>query len=201
MFKEFFSGVTKFFTSDKVLILVVFLVLVIGLSMYSGSKKSKYDAMTNKNSSSSYDAYDYNSTNAWSPASVDGDDMLNGGDAVSEAYENMEEEFDYGNENFEEGFSSHNDSSSYGGDSSGLLPNDQNSQWASLNPVSGGNIAAPDLLQAGYNIGLDTIGQTLRNANYQLRSDPIIPKQNVGPWMQSTIEPDLGRVPLEIGFS
>jgi len=33
----------------------------------------------------------------------------------------------------------------------------------------------------------------------QLRSDPIIPKSNIGPWNQSTIEPDIGRVPLEIG--
>jgi hypothetical protein len=82
---------------------------------------------------------------------------------------------------------------------SDLLPNDANSQWASLNPsaVSAGGM--PDLLQAGYHIGLDTIGQTLKNANLQLRSDPIIPKQNVGPWNNSTYEPDLGRVPLEIG--
>jgi hypothetical protein len=57
----------------------------------------------------------------------------------------------------------------------------------------------PDLLQAGYHIGLDTIGQTLRNANYQYRSDPIIPKVDIGPWNQSTIEADYGRVPLEIG--
>jgi hypothetical protein len=80
-----------------------------------------------------------------------------------------------------------------------LLPQDMNSQWAALNPVAQGNIAAPDLLQAGYHIGLDTIGQTLRNANLQERSDPIIPKSAVGPWNQSTIEPDLGRVPLEVG--
>lgn len=79
-----------------------------------------------------------------------------------------------------------------------LLPKDQNSQWATLNPV-GGNVAIPDLLQAGYHIGLDTIGQTLKNANYQLRSDPIIEKQNTGPWLQSTIEPDYARIPLEIG--
>jgi carbon monoxide dehydrogenase subunit G len=70
---------------------------------------------------------------------------------------------------------------------------------AALNPVAQGNIAAPDLLQAGYHIGLDTIGQTLRNANLQERSDPIIPKAAVGPWNQSTIDPDLGRVPLEVG--
>jgi len=82
-----------------------------------------------------------------------------------------------------------------------LLPSDQNSQWAALNPVnmSQGNIIAGDMLQAGYHIGLDTIGQSLKNANLQLRSDPIIPKQNVGPWNQSTYEPDLARVPLEIG--
>jgi hypothetical protein len=80
-----------------------------------------------------------------------------------------------------------------------LLPQDQNSEWAALNPVNQGNAAMPDLLQAGYHIGLDTIGQTLRNPNYQLRSDPIIPKSDIGPWNQSTIEPDLGRVPLEVG--
>jgi hypothetical protein len=84
---------------------------------------------------------------------------------------------------------------------SDLLPKDQNSQWSALNPsaMNKGDILMPDLLQAGYHIGLDTIGQTLRNPNYQLRSDPIIPKSDVGPWNHSTIEPDLGRVPLELG--
>lgn len=84
---------------------------------------------------------------------------------------------------------------------SDLLPKDKNSQWAALNPSAAnqGDILMPDLLQAGYHIGLDTIGQTLRNPNYQLRSDPIIPKSDVGPWNHSTIEPDIGRVPLELG--
>jgi hypothetical protein len=83
-----------------------------------------------------------------------------------------------------------------------LLPTDDNSQWAELNPVNmnQGSILAGDMLQAGYHIGLDTIGQTLKNANLQLRSDPIIPKVDVGPWNQSTYEPDYGRVPLEIGY-
>jgi hypothetical protein len=80
-----------------------------------------------------------------------------------------------------------------------LLPVDKNSQWAALNPVNNGNPQIPDLLQAGNLIGLDTIGQTLKNANLQLRSDPIIPKKDIGPWNQSTYEPDLGRVPLELG--
>jgi preprotein translocase subunit SecG len=46
MFKEFIRGFANFFTKDKVIILVVFLVLVLGLSMYSGSKRNRYDAMT-----------------------------------------------------------------------------------------------------------------------------------------------------------
>ena len=83
-----------------------------------------------------------------------------------------------------------------------LLPTDANSQWAALNPVNmnQGSILNGDMLQAGYHIGLDTIGQTLKNANLQLRSDPIIPKQDVGPWNQSTYEPDYGRIPLEVGY-
>ena len=80
-----------------------------------------------------------------------------------------------------------------------LLPSDANSQWGGLNPINGVNIQTPDLLQAGYHIGLDTIGQTLKNANLQLRSDPLIEKRDVGPWNMSTYEPDYGRVPLEIG--
>jgi len=82
---------------------------------------------------------------------------------------------------------------------SDLLPSDVNSEWGSLNSLNQSNVSSPDLLQAGYHIGLDTIGQTLRNANLQLRSDPIIPKSDVGPWNQTTIEPDYARVPLEIG--
>ncbi len=83
-----------------------------------------------------------------------------------------------------------------------LLPADANSQWAALNPVNmnQGSILNGDMLQAGYHIGLDTIGQSMKNANLQLRSDPIIPKQEVGPWNQSTYEPDLGRIPLEVGY-
>lgn len=82
---------------------------------------------------------------------------------------------------------------------SDLLPVDSNSQWGELNMLGNGGMSMPDLLQAGYHIGLDTIGQSLRNANLQERSDPIIPVVDTGPWNKSTIEPDYGRVPLEIG--
>jgi len=82
---------------------------------------------------------------------------------------------------------------------SDLLPKDKNSQWAQLNPTGKGDLANINLLKAGYHIGIDTIGQTLRNANLQIRSEPPNPQVSVGPWNLSTIEPDFMRVPLEIG--
>jgi hypothetical protein len=80
-----------------------------------------------------------------------------------------------------------------------LLPRDTNSQWAQLNPAGKGELSNINLLKAGYHIGIDTIGQTLRNANLQIRSEPPNPQLNVGPWNASTIEPDFMRVPLELG--
>ncbi len=80
-----------------------------------------------------------------------------------------------------------------------LLPKDSNSQWAQLNPSGKGELANVNLLKAGYHIGIDTIGQSLRNANLQIRSEPPNPQLSVGPWNQSTIEPDFMRPPLEIG--
>jgi len=80
-----------------------------------------------------------------------------------------------------------------------LLPKDSNSQWAQLNPSGKGELANVNLLKAGYHIGIDTIGQTLRNANLQIRSEPPNPQLNVGPWNQSTITSDFMRPPLEIG--
>lgn len=80
-----------------------------------------------------------------------------------------------------------------------LLPRDTNSNWAQLNPAGQGDLANINLLKAGYHIGIDTIGQSLRNANLQLRSEPPNPQTSAGPWNQSTITPDLMRVPLELG--
>ena len=82
---------------------------------------------------------------------------------------------------------------------SDLLPQDKNSQWAQLNPAGKGDLANINLLKAGYHIGIDTVGQSLRNANLQIRSEPPNPQINVGPWNQSTIEPDFMRPPLELG--
>ncbi len=80
-----------------------------------------------------------------------------------------------------------------------LLPKSSDNQWAQLNPSGKGELANVNLLKAGYHIGIDTIGQSLRNANLQIRSEPPNPQLSVGPWNQSTIEPDFMRIPLELG--
>lgn len=80
-----------------------------------------------------------------------------------------------------------------------LLPKDENNQWASLNPRGSGNLENINLLKAGWQAGINTVGSSLRNANLQLRSEPPNPQVQVSPWGNSTIEPDLMRVPLEIG--
>lgn len=79
-----------------------------------------------------------------------------------------------------------------------LLPTDTNSTWAQVNPAGQGNIGDNNLLTAGHHVGINTVGQTLRNANLQLRSEPPNPQMKVSPWMQSTIEPDSNRRPMEI---
>ena len=80
-----------------------------------------------------------------------------------------------------------------------LLPQDPNSKWAQVNPSGQGGLEDQNFLNAGYHVGVNTVGQTLRNANYQLRSEPPNPQMKVSPWQQSTIEPDTNRRPMEIG--
>jgi len=84
-------------------------------------------------------------------------------------------------------------------DPSSLLPKDTNSEWARLNPAGNGSLESVNLLKSGYHVGIDTVGNTLRNANLQVRSEPANPQVNVGPWNNTTISPDLMRVPLELG--
>lgn len=84
-------------------------------------------------------------------------------------------------------------------DPADLLPRDANSKWSAMNPTGGGQLSNLNLLSAGSLIGINTVGSSLRNANLQIRSEPPNPKQSVGPWNQSTIDPDNMRAPLEIG--
>lgn len=169
MFKDIISGFSKFFTREKIMVFVAMIILAYAMFSYSDSKYTFYDQMEDGSAGKPADA-----TVAPSVAPVaDAPSSESAGGYAKQKVANP----------------------------SDLLPSDENSMWSALNPVAmnQGSVVMPDLLQAGYHIGLDTIGQTLRNANLQLRSDPIIPKSDVGPWMQSTIEPDIMRVPLEVG--
>ena len=85
-----------------------------------------------------------------------------------------------------------------------LLPAQESKAIQEFNtaqPVGEGIIQGVNLLDAGAHIGVNTVGQSLRNANQQLRSEPPNPQVNVSPWMNTTIGPDLIRRPLEIDES
>jgi len=171
MFEGVVNAFKKFFSKERVMALILFLVLAWALYTYAGSKTMVFDRME-------------------TGAAVDNSNMVMQQQAMPQpavAVAPKKDSKQYANQQV--------------ANPSDLLPQDQNSQWSALNPTSmnKGDVLMPDLLQAGYHIGLDTIGQTLRNANLQLRSDPVISKSDIGPWNQSTIEPDYGRVPLEIG--
>ncbi len=174
MFNQILHGLSKFFTREKIILFIALMILFWGIVTYSDSKYMVFDSMDT--GSPSHD-------NQVDPQQL-AHPQTNPDNQVQPIMGNTYALQPVANP-------------------SDLLPQDKNSQWAALNPVSmnQGNVNMPDLLQAGYHIGLDTIGQTLRNANLQIRSDPIIPVQVVGPWNQSTIEADYGRTPLEMNPS
>ena len=73
-----------------------------------------------------------------------------------------------------------------------LLPTEVNKDWfetdftqAEVN-VDNDNIVVTDK----YVIGVNTVGQSLKNPSYDIRAAPACPKFTVSPWLQSTIEPD-----------
>ena len=80
-----------------------------------------------------------------------------------------------------------------------LLPRDMNSIWAEQNPMGPGSLKGKNFLSAGALIGVNTVGQSLRNANLQVRSEPPNPQVPVSIFNQSTISPDISHRPLEIG--
>lgn len=47
-----------------------------------------------------------------------------------------------------------------------------------------------------YVVGINTVGQSLKNASYDIRGAVNVPKYSVSPWNNSTIEPDYNIKPL-----
>ena len=80
-----------------------------------------------------------------------------------------------------------------------LMPKDNNTVWAEQNPMGAGSLKGKNFLSAGALIGVNTVGQSLRNSNLQLRSEPANPQIAVSIWNSSTIPPDTSHRPLEIG--
>ena len=78
-----------------------------------------------------------------------------------------------------------------------LLPSDSNNEWSNIMPNN--DLKNVGMLNAGHHVGINTVGSSLRNANLQIRSEPVIPQTNIGPWNNTTIEADSLRRPLEIG--
>ena len=56
---------------------------------------------------------------------------------------------------------------------SDLLPKDAaNSTWSKVNPSGQGSVSDQNFVNAGYHYGINTVGNSLRNANLQIRSEP-----------------------------
>jgi hypothetical protein len=82
-----------------------------------------------------------------------------------------------------------------------LLPKESKDDWfdmpydkKQMMRIENENLLAGASTQS--RIGIDTQGQTLKNASYDLRACPPNPKFNIGPWLISTIEPDYNIKPI-----
>lgn len=78
-----------------------------------------------------------------------------------------------------------------------LLPKPSANVRSNFGEFAPKSLLGQNFLDAKKYVGVDTKGSSLRNANYDLRSSPAIPRKDVGPWSQSTIDSDLYRKPLE----
>ena len=79
-----------------------------------------------------------------------------------------------------------------------LLPNDVNKDWFETDFTKAKVRVDQDNLinTERYVVGVNTVGQSLKNASYDLRAAPPNPKVTVSPWNQSSIEPDYNIRPL-----
>ena len=60
-------------------------------------------------------------------------------------------------------------------------------------------LATKNFLSATQQLGVDTVLSSNKNASHDIRSTILNPINVVSPWMNSTIQPDLERRPLECG--
>lgn len=83
-----------------------------------------------------------------------------------------------------------------------LLPKyDDANEFAKQNPVSK-LLQEKNFLISGYHVGVNTVMQSNKIPYHDLRSVPPIPKESVGPFMNSSYETPVGsnRRQLEVGY-
>lgn len=77
--------------------------------------------------------------------------------------------------------------------SSELLPKGEiGASWAAVNPVGADDLKGQNFLQAGYHSNINVVGiaQTNRNPSYDIRSELPNPQSKIGPFLNTTIDPD-----------
>ena len=171
MFNDIQRGLAKFFTPKFLLVLIISMIAIWGLMTYNGQMQMVRDTM--EDGSKEKDLQEMKGDDSATPGELMKSDTGASGNGIQSVANALD-----------------------------LLPKKSNDELSALNPsnLNGADVAIPDLLDAGYHIGLDSVGQSLRNANLQLRSDPPVNKVDVGPWNQSTISGgDHLRQQLEIG--
>jgi hypothetical protein len=83
-------------------------------------------------------------------------------------------------------------------DSKDYLPREVNDEWFDTD-FSKAKIDSKDdkmIPTTRYVIGVNTVGQSLKNASYDIRGTVPNPKYSVSPWNNSTYEPDYNIKPL-----
>ena len=83
-------------------------------------------------------------------------------------------------------------------DAKDFLPKEINDQWFNTDfSQAKTNISDDKLINTErYVIGINTVGQSLKNASYDIRGTIANPKFSVSPWNNSTYEPDYNIKPL-----
>ena len=83
-------------------------------------------------------------------------------------------------------------------DSSQFLPQEVNDEWFDTDFTKAKyNLNDDKMINTNrYIIGVNTVGQSLKNPSYDIRGTIPNPKYTVSPWMNSTYEPDNNLKPL-----
>jgi membrane-associated HD superfamily phosphohydrolase len=83
-------------------------------------------------------------------------------------------------------------------DSKSYLPQEVNDEWFDTDfSQAKKNVKGDKLINTDkYIVGIDTVGQSLKNASHDIRGTIANPKYNVSPWLNSTYEPDYNIKPL-----